>query len=95
MVLSNSSPFGKETVCTARDGAALKILQASPLLCHSLGPLSVFFLSPLFFFLFKNYFIVLIVILFIFIFWHCGAACGILVPQPGIESVPLALEAQS
>ena len=93
MVLNNSALFGKETVCTARDGAALKILQASPLLCHSLGPLSVFFLSPLF--LFKNHFIVLIVILFIFIFWPCGAACGILVPQPGIESVPLALAAQS
>ena len=30
---------------------------------------------------------------FFFFFWH--AACGILVPQPEIEPVPLALGAQS
>ena len=28
-------------------------------------------------------------------FWPCHEACKILVPQPGIELVPLALEAQS
>ena len=28
-------------------------------------------------------------------FWPCCAACGILVPQPGIEPVPPDLEAQS
>ena len=32
--------------------------------------------------------------LFIYLFFGpCHAACGILVPQPGIESMPLALEA--
>ena len=30
-----------------------------------------------------------------FFFWPCHAACGILVPQPGIEPTPPALEAQS
>ena len=30
-----------------------------------------------------------------FSFWPCGAACGILVPQPGIESEPPAAEIQS
>ena len=34
--------------------------------------------------------------LFVFqIFWHGCSACGILVPQPGIKSEPLALEATS
>ena len=34
--------------------------------------------------------------LFVFqIFWHGCSACGILVPQPGIKSEPLALEAMS
>ena len=28
-------------------------------------------------------------------FWLCRLACGILVPQPGIEPVPPAVEAQS
>ena len=32
---------------------------------------------------------------FFFFFWPCHAACGILVPQPGIEHVPPALEAWS
>ena len=33
---------------------------------------------------------------FIFnLFWPCCTACGILVPQPGIELVPPAAEAQS
>ena len=53
-----------------------------------LQPLRVIFI---FFrvFLLKNYFIILIVILSIFIFWLCHGACGILVPQPGIEPTPL------
>ena len=34
-------------------------------------------------------------ILFFFFFWPHGAACGILVPRPGIKPVPPALEAQS
>ena len=32
---------------------------------------------------------------FFFFFWPHHAACGILVPQPGIEPVPPAVEAQS
>ena len=28
-------------------------------------------------------------------FFPCHSACGILVPRPGIESIPLALEVQS
>ena len=32
---------------------------------------------------------------FLFFFWLCCMACGILVPQPGIEPMPPALEAQS
>ena len=30
-----------------------------------------------------------------FSFWLCCEACGILVPQSGIEPMPLAMEAQS
>ena len=33
-------------------------------------------------------------ILFYFIFWLRRTACGILVPRPGIEPVPPAVEAQ-
>ena len=33
--------------------------------------------------------------LFFFFFWPCHMACKILVPQPGIEPVPPALEAGS
>ena len=33
--------------------------------------------------------------LILFVFWSCRAACGILVPRPGIEPAPPALEAQS
>ena len=32
---------------------------------------------------------------FFFFFWPCRAACGILVPGPGIEPMPPAVEAQS
>ena len=32
---------------------------------------------------------------FLFFYWSCSAACGILVPQQGIEPAPPALEAQS
>ena len=32
---------------------------------------------------------------FYLVFWPCRAACGILVPQPGIEPVPAVLVAQS
>ena len=32
---------------------------------------------------------------FIFIFWPCHTACGILVPRPGTEPVPPAAETQS
>ena len=32
---------------------------------------------------------------FLLIFWQCCAACGILVPQPGMEPMPPAVEAQS
>ena len=32
--------------------------------------------------------------IYLFIWLHC-AACGLLVPQPGIEPVPPALDAQS
>ena len=31
----------------------------------------------------------------LFFFWPCSAACGILVPWPGIEPVPFALQEQS
>ena len=31
--------------------------------------------------------------LFIYLLWPCHVACGILVPQPGIEPMPPALEA--
>ena len=34
-------------------------------------------------------------ILFIYLFWPHRAACGILVPQPGIEPMPHTVEAQS
>ena len=34
-------------------------------------------------------------IFFFFIFWLCHMACRILVPQPGIEPMPPAVEAQS
>ena len=34
-------------------------------------------------------------ILCLFFFWPCHAACGILLPQPGVEPVPPAVEAQS
>ena len=34
-------------------------------------------------------------ILFCFVFWPCHAACRILVPWPGIEPMPPAVEAQS
>ena len=39
----------------------------------------------------------LICCLFVFVggFWSHHAACGILVPQPGVEPVPLALGARS
>ena len=38
----------------------------------------------------------LVMLVFVrFFFWPCQAACGILVPQPGIEPVPPALGAQS
>ena len=33
--------------------------------------------------------------LFVCLFCSCPAACGILVPQPGIQPVPPAVEAQS
>ena len=32
---------------------------------------------------------------FFFFFWPCHAACGILVPPPGIETLPPILEARS
>ena len=44
------------------------------------------------------YFIYLVfyfILLFYFIFWPLSAACGILVPRPGIEPTPPALEAES
>ena len=34
-------------------------------------------------------------VFFFFFFWPCGMACGILVPQPGNEPGPAAMEAQS
>ena len=34
-------------------------------------------------------------LMFFSFFWLCHAACGILDPQPGIEPMPLALEARS
>ena len=43
--------------------------------------------------IFKKYLIFLIAILFIFIFWLCQESCEILVPWPGIELMPPALEA--
>ena len=39
--------------------------------------------------------VLLLLLLFIFYFWPCHVACGILVPQPGIEPVPPAMEARS
>lgn len=33
--------------------------------------------------------------LFFFLFWPCLAACGILVPRPGMEPVPHAMAARS
>ena len=33
--------------------------------------------------------------LFVFVFWLHSVPCGTLVPQPGIEPVPIALETQS
>ena len=33
--------------------------------------------------------------LFIYFFWPCLVACGILVPRPGIEPRPSAVKAQS
>ena len=36
-----------------------------------------------------------ILFFFFFTFWTCRTACRILVPQPGIETAPLALEARS
>ena len=36
-----------------------------------------------------------VVFFFFFSFWLCCEACGILVPQLGIEPMPLAMEAQS
>ena len=32
---------------------------------------------------------------FFFFFWLCCSACGILVPQPGVEPGPLAVKARS
>ena len=32
---------------------------------------------------------------FNFIFWSCHVVCGVLVPWPGMEPIPAALEAQS
>ena len=43
----------------------------------------------------KFIYIVFLVSYFVFIFWLHHAAFGILVPQPGIEPSPPALEAQS
>ena len=34
-------------------------------------------------------------LLYLFIYWLHGTACGILVPQPGIKSVPAILALQS
>ena len=31
----------------------------------------------------------------VFIYWPCHGACGILVPQPGVEPAPPAVEVQS
>ena len=36
-----------------------------------------------------------IIFIFIFFFWPCLASCGILVPRPGIEPAPPALETRS
>lgn len=33
--------------------------------------------------------------IFHLLFWSCSSICGILVPYPGMEPRPLALEAQS
>ena len=49
------------------------------------GPASSIIL--LFFFFFFNF--------IFFIFWPCHTACRILVPRPGIEPTPPAVEAQS
>ena len=38
---------------------------------------------------------VFVLYFYLFIFWPHGAACRILVPQPGIEPVPPAVEARS
>ena len=37
----------------------------------------------------------LLAIFYLFTFWPCLKACGILVPQPGIEPGPLAMKEQS
>ena len=34
-------------------------------------------------------------LIFHLLFWSCSSTCGILVPYPGMEPMPLALEAQS
>ena len=47
--------------------------------------------------IFKHFrwFYFLMFIIIYFIFWLCCAACGILVPQPGIEPTPPAVEVRS
>ena len=39
--------------------------------------------------------LLLLLLFLFFMFWLCHAACGILVPQPGNEPIPPALEAWS
>ena len=63
----------------------LPLLESSPLLvlCHSL--------DPPFFFFFNN----LLKVFLFYLFRSYHAACGILIPRPGIKPVPPAVKAQT
>ena len=43
----------------------------------------------------KGSFCYFLIVSILFFFWPCRMACGILVPQPGIEPGPLAMRPQS
>ena len=65
--------------------------QACPICKTDRGQLVTGILLPFLFMHFIYYFYLFIY----FNFWPCCVACGILVPQPGIEPAPLAVKAES
>lgn len=44
---------------------------------------------------YSNIFVFLLFDFNVFIYWPCDVACGVLVPQPGVEPAPPAVEVQS